>query len=204
MTKSTIRFQLTMFSLLVLGAFVLFASRGFGKQNDVTQPEKSFSQVLGASTEQKPPTVQIPVQGKPVHMRIDSLGIDLPVVDGIYDTNSKTWNLSKDKAHFALITPELNNSGGNTFIYGHNRKEVFAGLSKIEPNAMLEITSENGLTFVYSFVSSIETSPYDDSLFRYTGAPIVTLQTCSGLWYQNRQLFTFKLEQIKQENGDVF
>lgn len=136
------------------------------------------------------------IEGKPVTMQIPSLNIDLPVANGYYNTSSKTWTLSNDKAHFATITPEPNNQAGNTFIYGHNRKQVFASLNKIKPGAEVTIKTDNNHVFTYKFVSSYETNPNDDRLFKYQGAPILTLQTCSGLWYQNRQLFRFDLVKV--------
>jgi hypothetical protein len=39
--------------------------------------------------------------------------------------------------------------------------------------------------------------PTDATLFEYKGKPILTIQTCSGVWYQNRQLFTFDLERTE-------
>lgn len=135
------------------------------------------------------------IEGKPVSLEIPSLGVTLPVVDGVYDSKSQTWSLSKDKAHYALMTPLANNRDGNTFVYGHNRKGVFASLHKIAPGAELILTTDNGHRFVYAFRSEYETDPYDSSLFNYTGPAILTVQTCSGLWYQNRQLFTFDLKE---------
>lgn len=134
------------------------------------------------------------IAGHPVTLQIPALNIDLAVANGYYNATSKSWTLSSDKAHYATITPEPNNQEGNTFIYGHNRRQVFASLSKIKPGDEVVLKTDNNHTFTYKFVSSYETNPNDDSLFNYRGAPILTLQTCSGLWYQNRQLFRFDLE----------
>lgn len=133
------------------------------------------------------------IQGKPVRLVVASLNIDVKVADGVYNSKSQTWTLSKDKAHYALMTPEPNNQEGNTFIYGHNRPEVFARLSKLAVGQDAVIYTDNNHVFTYRFRSAYETNPNDDSLFAYKGAPILTLQTCSGLWYQNRFLMTFDL-----------
>lgn len=131
------------------------------------------------------------VSGKPVRIQIPSLNIDLNVAEGHYNSTNQTWTLSKDKAHYAVNTPLANNAEGNTFIYGHNRKAVFARLPHIKAGELAIVTTENGHSFTYKFRSAFETQPSDDSLFEYQGPAILTLQTCSGLWYQNRQLFTF-------------
>ncbi len=132
-----------------------------------------------------------PVEGKPVRIQIPSLGIDLPVIDGYYNARERSWTLTNTKAQYATITPKANNIAGNTFVYGHRLHNVFGHLDQITSGAKAVITTDNGHTFTYTFRSSRETSPNDDSLFRYQGAPILTLQTCSGAWDQNRRLFTF-------------
>jgi len=132
-----------------------------------------------------------PISGEPVRIQIPALHIDLPVIDGYYNKNSKTWTLTKDKVQYAAITPQPNNREGNTFMYGHNRPGVFNILNKLQPGNEVIITTSNGHTFTYTFRTAYETNPNDTSLFEYKGAPILTIQTCSGVWYQNRQLFTF-------------
>lgn len=137
------------------------------------------------------------IQGKPVRIEIPSVGINIPVTDGFYNYKTKTWTLSKDKAHYGTITAMPNNRGGNTFIYGHNRKEVFSKLGKLKMGQDAMVYTDNGHIFTYRFRNSYETNPNDDSLFRYQGPPILTLQTCSGLWYENRLLMTLDLIKVK-------
>lgn len=139
------------------------------------------------------------VSGKPVRIEIPSLNIDLNVAEGRYNSAAQTWTLSKDKAHYAINTPLANNAEGNTFIYGHNRKAVFARLPNIKSGAIAIVTTDNGHRFTYKFRSAYETKPSDDSLFAYEGPAILTLQTCSGIWYQNRQLFTFDFISVTDE-----
>lgn len=182
-----IRFTLIVGILFLLAgtllAWPLIDQRLQGKQ-------PTFSQQVSAEPEVR----DVPlIQGKPVTIEIPSLGLNLPVIDGYYNTSEKTWTLTSDKAQYATLTPYANNHAGNTFIYGHNRKEVFSSLLRLPAESVAIITTDNGHKFTYKYRSSIETSPYDDSLFDYQGAPILTLQTCSGLWYQNRKLFTFDL-----------
>jgi sortase (surface protein transpeptidase) len=137
----------------------------------------------------------VPIEGRPIRIEIPSLGINLEVADGNYNQKTQKWTLSTNKAHFATLTPMPNNVGGNTLIYGHNRKEVFKTLSRIQLGAEAIVTTENDHRFVYVFKGALETVPTDDSLFRYKGTPILTVQTCSGVFYENRQLFTFDLKE---------
>jgi LPXTG-site transpeptidase (sortase) family protein len=137
------------------------------------------------------------VEGVPVRLQIPSLGIDLPIIKGYHNKQSNTWTLTKTKVQYAVDTPLANNEGGNTFLYGHNRKEVFRDLSKIALGAEAVVTTENGHVFTYAFEGALETTPDDGTLFNYQGPPIMTVQTCSGMWYQNRQLFTFSLKEAQ-------
>jgi LPXTG-site transpeptidase (sortase) family protein len=136
------------------------------------------------------------ISGEPTKIDIPSVNISIPVTDGFYIAKSKAWTLSLDKAQYATITPQPNNQGGNTFIYGHNRWEVFYRLPKIKMGDEAVITTKNNHKFVYKLSSVKTTNPNDVSLFTYKGDPILTLQTCTGLWYQNRTLFSFQLVKV--------
>jgi LPXTG-site transpeptidase (sortase) family protein len=136
------------------------------------------------------------VSGVPAHIDVPATGISVDVQPGYYNKSSQTWTLSLNKAQYATITPEANDGNGNTFIYGHNRPEVFFKLLKAQPGDEAIVTTTNHHKFVYKMTSRHDTKPSDDSLFRYQGPPILTLQTCSGFWYQNRSLFVFKLESV--------
>jgi sortase (surface protein transpeptidase) len=131
------------------------------------------------------------ITGNPVAISIPSVKINVSVVDGYYNQKSKQWTLSLDKAQFATISSTPNNVEGDTYIYGHYRPEVFAYLHAIKPGSEAAITTDNGYRFTYRFREAHNTSPADSSVFAYKGAPILTLQTCSGAWFQNRQQFAF-------------
>lgn len=143
------------------------------------------------------PSDQPTVMGTPNRLVIKSLAIDLTVVGGQYYANSKTWELSGDKAHFAELSVSSNNKTGNTLIYGHNNKQVFYRLNQIKPGAEVSVFTDNGKEFRYSYNTAVETSPNDSSVFNYKGPAMLTLQTCSGLWYQNRQLFAFDFVEVR-------
>ena len=66
------------------------------------------------------------ISGNPVNLQIPSLGTNLSIIPGYYNPQTQEWTLTKDKVQYATITPEPNNEGGNTFLYGHYRSEVFA------------------------------------------------------------------------------
>jgi LPXTG-site transpeptidase (sortase) family protein len=134
------------------------------------------------------------VGGEPVKIIIPSLKINLPVIPGYYNQQTKQWTLTVDKVQYAAITPEPNNQSGNTFLYGHYRSNVFASLHTIKPGAQVEIDTNNNHKFIYQLSEVKIVSPDDSkSVFEYKGKPELTVQTCTGLFFQNRQLFTFDL-----------
>lgn len=137
------------------------------------------------------------VSGKPTHITIQSVHIDLDVIPGYYDASNQSWTLSTDKAQWGVSTVEANNKSGLTYIYAHYRKNVFYTLPQISAGDEAIIATENGHTFRYTFKSSSITKPTDTSVFDYKGAPVLILQTCNGIWYENRQLFVFELAGYK-------
>ena len=179
---------------LLAGAALLWhliLTQGIAAASPSVRPVTSATTSLAAPAVASTPAT---ITGNPTNLTIDSLGLNLQVIPGVYDTASKTWTLSKDKVQFATVTTPPNNAGGNTFIYGHYRKGVFSTLHSIPEGAKAVITTDNGHKFYYVLDSVRVTDPTDDSLFQYQGAPILTIQTCSGLFFQHRQLFTFHLE----------
>lgn len=134
------------------------------------------------------------VTGQPVGISIPSLNINLQVIPGIYNPNNGTWTLSLDKAQFAVASVQPNNESGNTFIYGHYRREVFAYLHLIKPGAQAFVSTSNGYTFSYTFQSTTALDPTDTSIFSYQGPPRLTVQTCSGVLFQHRQMYYFQYD----------
>lgn len=146
----------------------------------------------------KPVLTPSAIYGKPVRIVMPSLNIDIKVVDGEYNRASGEWTLSRDKAQFALPSVQPNNESGNTLIYGHYRTEVFAALHTIQPSAVAYITTANGYKFSYTFTTSQAFDPTDTTIFRYQGPPRLTVQTCSGNYFQHRQMFYFTFDTVKK------
>lgn len=141
---------------------------------------------------------RIIISGKPVRITIERLGINLLVSDGAYNEADGSWTLTENQAHFATITTPANDFQGNTLVYGHNNKLVFSKLSQIAAGDQVRVHTDNGHIFLYSFKNSATLQPDDVSIFEYKGEPKLTLQTCSGDWYEFRQLFEFSLDKVEQ------
>lgn len=200
-----LRFYFTI-GLLFLFAGLLLDSQRFIQYWQVKEPMTQTSGVVEAAAKTSAPKAtdngsasqaHMLVSGVPKHISLPRLGISLDIKPGYYNKASQTWTLSNTNAHFATVTAPANNQSGNTFIYGHNKETVFKNLSNIKPGDTAIITTTNNLTFTYVFSGQRTTNPNDVSLFAYTGKPILTLQTCSGVFYQNRQLFTFNFTGVQ-------
>jgi LPXTG-site transpeptidase (sortase) family protein len=139
------------------------------------------------------------VQGTPVHIVIPSLGIDAPVSNGYYDPHTGQWTLSEGSAYYATPTSLANSDTGNTFIYGHNSQKIFGKLLNIQTGAEATVTTDNGYAFTYIYQSTVAVPPTDvGAALTYSGPPRLTLQTCSGLWHQTRQMVYFTLKEYRK------
>ena len=137
------------------------------------------------------------ISGKPSHITFPSYGIDKEILPGTFNATDGTWTLSDYGAQYATVTPEPNNRTGNTFIYGHNNQRVFGKLLSASVGLEAIITTENNHTFRYKLVTIADVKPEDTSMLAPHNAPILTVQTCSGLWSENRRMFVFELTEAK-------
>jgi sortase (surface protein transpeptidase) len=138
-----------------------------------------------------------PVQGVPVRIIIPSLSIDLPVVSQSYSNATKTWPVSSTDANYASNTAPVNNTHGETLIYGHSTRSIFGPLLNLTPDAAVYVYSDNGHVFKYSYAGSQDVTPYKLSIFNdMAKAPAgLKLITCDGPYFQYRRLMSFKLLQ---------
>jgi sortase (surface protein transpeptidase) len=135
------------------------------------------------------------VQGRPIRIVLPSIGIDVSVVEGLYDSQNKTWTLGSNSAFHIATTPLVNNQSGGTYIYGHDIDAVFGKLSHLRIGEEAVVYTDNNKKFIYQYRKIEETSPEDNKYLSYKGDPILMLQTCSGLWSQNRIILTFDLKE---------
>lgn len=153
-----------------------------------------LSQVL--NTGQKVENKEPEISGTPVHISIPSLQIDLQVIPGYYYPKTNSWTLSNDKAQYGTMTAKSNNKSDATFIYAHAKDNVFGKLPKVVSGGEAIVTTDNGHRFIYKFRQSTITRPDDTTIFSYSGKPVLILQTCTGVWYQDRQLFVFDFSKV--------
>lgn len=185
--------------LLLIGSFILMRNSYVNEEYSyIPKSAEAISQDSGSRAGNSNPTNNVTQSdnGYPIRVIVNDVGIDIAVDKGYYNSANKKWTISRDKAYYAVMTDRPNTKKGNTFIYGHNRSNVFSRLLKIKPESIATVTTDNGQKFVYKLDRSFTTNPNDSGILQYEGDPILTLQTCSGANFQNRTLFVFKLIEV--------
>lgn len=139
------------------------------------------------------------ISGRPVHISVPSVGINLPVVDGFYNKSTGEWTLGPKQAQFATPSKQPNNDSGTTYIYGHDTQAVFNRLHKLKIGAEVAVITENGYQFVYRFTDSVITTPYAVSeVIAPSDKPTLSLQTCYGPTSADRRIFHFDFVRVEK------
>lgn len=196
MTPQKFRLHLTVGILFIISAFLLgldplFSQLGVKRYETVAQSMSLSSQ--------QPMHAEAVFGGKPIAVHVPSVGVQKAVMPGYYDAVKQTWTLSDENAHFASMSSQPNTQTGNTFIYGHNTARVFSKLRDLAPGDIAHVTTESGMTFVYRFRDSIEVNPEDTYVLSGTSRPTLSLQTCTGLWYQKRTIYKFDFVEVRSQ-----
>lgn len=153
------------------------------------------------------PPVKIPreipiLSGRPIRIRIPSIGLDRPLLDGVYNSEDGSWSLSSTGIHYAVASAPANDYGGSTFIYAHNNKNAFGLLKNVKLGDSAEIYTDNNLVFTYIFAQETTLEPTDTTPLTYQDRPPrLTLQTCTGNWHQLREIHYFDLKSVTKENA---
>lgn len=182
---------------LVITGFSVVAPIGVSwieKYQTLTSATAQTGPVINVSKPNRPDATK----GTPRRIIVPSLGIDAEVADGTYNSKTGDWTITEDAAYFAVASDPANSEDGNTFIYGHNSQKIFGKLLNITENAQAIVTTDNGYEFTYKYTHTEAVKPNDVAVLQYSGKPRLTLQTCSGFWHQNRQMFYFELVGYKK------
>jgi LPXTG-site transpeptidase (sortase) family protein len=184
-------------ALIVGGAFIL---NGYAISERVQAEAVAAAQNTPAMAVDQAPIAPEAVQGIPVHIEVPQVKVNIGVEKGYYNAKNGKWTLSDTSAFYGTMTAPANSESGNTFIYGHNADDIFGPLRDAQVGMKAIVTTDNGYRFYYTLQSFKAVSPNDVSLIQATQAPTLTLQTCSGTWYQFRTLYTFTLDRYEQTN----
>jgi LPXTG-site transpeptidase (sortase) family protein len=137
------------------------------------------------------------IQGTPNRILVPRLAIDLPVVGQSYSNVTKTWPVATNEANYAKETALVNNTKGESLIYGHDTHNVFGPLTGLKAGDLVYVYTENGHIFKYSYTGAQDVTPnkisiIDDMAKASAGLKLIT---CSGDYFQYRHLMSLKLVQ---------
>lgn len=163
-------------------------------QRQVSKAAQAAESRLIVSKKQIEPVI---ISGIPNRIIVPSLSIDLPVLTQSYSNTTRTWPVSRSEANYASNTAPVNNSSGETLIYGHNSRSVFGPLLDLEPGSLVYVYTDNGHIFKYIYQSSEDVTPTKLSIFDdMAKAPAgLKLITCNGPYFEYRHLMSLKLLQ---------
>lgn len=183
---------LPVYAVLITIAFLLI-TRDQQKRTEA----KTYADNITKSNQTLKNTISQQDSGKPIHITLPSVGINLPITKGVYDYGQKQWLVSKSSANFADITALPNSVGGNTLVYAHNFPNLFGSTKELKVGDKAFVQTENNLVFEYQFVSDQQVLPTNISIFKDQGEPKLTLLTCAGTWDSQRRLMYFKLVRVR-------
>ena len=201
MQKKLISFLALGAGLIVAGAVLLVVTIRNHAVNIVSAPSQHSPVAMvpapAPAVQASAPAPQGYITGTPTGISIPSLGLNLPVIPGYFDASTQEWTLTTTKVQFATPSTPPNNRSGNTFMYGHARRNIFGSLPKLQSGDVAIVTTDNGHKFYYTLASTQVVDPTDAAAALHdSDKPTLTLQTCVGLLYQSRELLTFNLQRV--------
>lgn len=119
----------------------------------------------------------------PVEIIIPSVEIDLPVEAG--QIKDGVW-LTSDSAATFLNTSTVPGSGGNTVIYGHNKKVILGNLPYLSLGQKIMVKTQSGKIHTYEVFQKDFVGPDRVDLVSPTSSAELTVYTCWGLFDSQR------------------
>lgn len=139
------------------------------------------------------------VSGEAVRLSLPSLDRTYDIVNGTYDSATGEWGFINDKnVYFAPMSIRPNNKEGTTLLYGHAKTSVFGVLPNLRAEDQAIVKTKDGKEFYYNLTSTKVVKPEQgNEVVDSLGAPTLILQTCTGLWSQDRALYIFMLTKVE-------
>lgn len=182
--------------LISSGLFILHKSQSLYAWR---QPASVANVNSNQATTHQPPQEAQPTQirqvidSNPQQIVIPDLSIDVKLLPGDYDHATGRWNISDETAFFASVTdPDNLSVGNNLFIYGHNSRNIFANLPFIQHDTKIYLNTSDGKSIEFSLIESRIVEPTEAGILDYDGTPRLILQTCTGLFNQQRFIAYFQ------------
>lgn len=125
----------------------------------------------------------------PAEIIVPSLNLDLKVDPGIIKNG--VWLISDKNATF-LNTSAAPGVGGNTVIYGHNKKVIFGSLPRIKIGDSISIKTTKGIVYNYIVDDKLVVNPDRVDLVSPTSKETLTVYTCYGPFDSKRLVIVAK------------
>lgn len=125
----------------------------------------------------------------PVEIMIPSINIDLKVDPG--QIKDGVWQISDSNATF-LDTSAVPGSGGNTVIYGHNKKVIFGNLPYINLGQKIIVKTKSGKIYNYIADRKYFVGPDRVDLVSPINKDELTIYTCWGIFDTQRAVVKAK------------
>jgi LPXTG-site transpeptidase (sortase) family protein len=119
----------------------------------------------------------------PTKITIPSIGIDLPIDLG--EIKNGVWQISYNNPTF-LNTSARPGTGGNTVIYGHNKKIIFGNLPYLSIGQKIFIKTTSGRIYTYVAYQKDFVGSDRVDLISPTKTEELTIYTCWGLFDSQR------------------
>ncbi|QQG41416.1 MAG: sortase [Candidatus Woesebacteria bacterium] len=119
----------------------------------------------------------------PVQITIPSIKIDQPIDVGTIQNG--VWLISYEHPTF-LDTSARPGTGGNTVIYGHNKKVIFGNLPYVSIGQNVFIKVASGKIYKYEIYQKDFVSPDRIDLVSPENKEDLTIYTCWGLFDSQR------------------
>lgn len=119
----------------------------------------------------------------PTVIIIPSIGINLPIQVG--EIKNGAWEISYSNATF-LNSSARPGTGGNSVIYGHNKKTIFGNLPYLSIGQKIIIKTQDGVLHTYEAYQKDFVGPDRVDLVSPTNKEELTIYTCWGLFDSQR------------------
>lgn len=125
----------------------------------------------------------------PVEIIIPSVNLDVRIEPGVINDN--IWQISNENAMFMAISSPPG-SGGNTVVYGHNKRRVFGSLPYVGVGQKITLKTASGKIYNYVVDKKYFVEPSRVDLISPTDEAKLTLYTCWGLFDSQRAVIVAK------------
>lgn len=135
----------------------------------------------------KPPQSSNTSTDTPVVIRINSVGIELPVIPVSFD--GKNWPTTNQGVSY-LSSSGIIGEIGNGVFYGHNWSNLFGPLIRVKPGDNIDIITKDGKTYKYTATFTQIIEPDNTYILNPTADERLTLYTCIGFLDSKRFVVT--------------